>query len=84
MPALNNFLREIRMLLNCLTYHVGRDFDANPVPQIEQARNAFLETIVIPFLRGQIGILRIERWKGAASSSFGLGAGFELHGDGND
>src|SRR4029077_10466118 len=80
MPACDNFLGEFRVLLDCLTNHVGSYFDADAVPKVKQAWNAFLETIVVPFLCGQIGIFRIKRWKGTARSPFGLSSRFELHG----
>src|SRR6267378_3387075 len=80
MSPFDNFLCKIRMLLNCLTDHMRSYFDSDAVPQIEHTRNAFLETIVVPFLNGEIGVFRIERWKGTTGSSFGLSACFELHG----
>src|SRR5882762_3189423 len=52
MPAFDNFLCEIRMLLDCLTDHMRSYFDSDAIPQVEQTRNAFLETIVVPFLCG--------------------------------
>src|SRR6266404_6219015 len=80
MPAFDDFLRQSGMLLDRLTDHMGSYFNSNAVPQIEHTRNAFLETIVVPFLCRQIGIFRVERRKGTARTSFGLSAGFKLHG----
>ncbi len=81
MTAVDNFLRQGRMFLDSLADHVRSHFDSNPIPQIEEARNPFLETVVVPFLDGQIRIFRVKRWKGTTRSSFGLGASFELHRD---
>jgi len=47
--ACDNFLREVRMLLDRLTDHVGGYFNSDAIPQVEQTWNAFLETIVVPF-----------------------------------
>src|SRR5882762_1590457 len=84
MAAVHNLLGKGRVLLDGLTDHVRAHLDADPVPQVEQARNAFLETIVVPFLYGQVRVFRIKRWKGTTGSSFGLSACFELHGNRDD
>src|SRR5439155_3727004 len=77
MSACDNLLREFRVLLDCLTNHMGSYFDADAVPKVKEAWNPFLETIVVPFLCRQIGIFWVERRKGTARSSFGLCACFE-------
>src|SRR6266487_4158871 len=67
-----------------LTDHVRCDLNADAIPHIEHARNAFFKTIFVPLPHGQIGALRIKRRKGAAGSAFRLSASFKLHGDGDD
>jgi hypothetical protein len=58
-----------------------RYLNANPIPHIEQARDALFETILVPLPNGEIGVFRVKRRKGAAGSAIRLRSGFKLHGD---
>jgi hypothetical protein len=64
MAAANNLFRQLRVSFDSLTDHVRCHLNACAVPQVEQAWNAFLETILVPFLDGQIRIFGSRGGKG--------------------
>src|SRR4051794_9658970 len=51
--------------------------------EVEQARDAFLDAVVVPLLNGQVCVFRVERREGAFRAPFRLGASLELHGNGD-
>jgi len=81
--ALHDFPRELRVAGHRLADHVGGHLDVLAIPEVEKARDAFLDAVVVPGLDRQVRVSRIERREGAFRSPFRLGAGLELHGDGD-
>src|SRR5260370_6342156 len=53
------------------------------IPEVEQARDAFLDAVVVPGLDRQVRVSRIERREGAFRSPFRFGASLALPGEGN-
>ena len=51
--------------------------------EVKQARDAFLDAVGVPLLSGQVGVFGVERREGAFRAPFRLGAGLELHGNGD-
>src|SRR5262245_38452883 len=84
MPSLHNLLRQRWILLDRESDHVGSDLYFLAVEHVEQARNSFLETVLVPFLCRKIRISSVEDTPGTVRFSLGLRARFHLHRERND
>ena len=76
--ALDDFLREIWSLLDRLADHEGRELDLMLVHQVEDARHAFVDTVLEEGVGRQVGQAFLDRVRNhSAGSGDRLAAGLK-------
>ena len=84
MATLDDLFRERGVLFDSGAHHVGGHLYVAAVEHVQQPRQAFLESVLVPFGGGDVRVFGIYLRQRALGSALGLSAGFHLHGDGDD